>query len=110
MLNSIRFHALASFPFQSEAKNRTPTHGGQGNFGDPCCVETVSAAAGMHGMIGDGMVGSWSDVNQGSRAGKGAAFMAQRHEEPRPEGDRASIRARKRGNSRGAKGGRKVKA
>src|ERR1700746_2992601 len=29
-------------------------------------------------------------------------------EEPRPEGDRASVVAQKRGNARGAKGGRKV--
>ena len=34
-----------------------------------------------------------------------AAGMA---EEPYPEGDRASVVARKRGNARGAKGGRKV--
>jgi len=57
------------------------------------------------------MVGSWSDMNQGSRSGKGAAFMVSRRpEEPRPEGDRASIVAKKRGNARGAKGGRKVEA
>jgi len=31
-------------------------------------------------------------------------------EEPRPEGDRASVVAQKRGNARGAKGGRKVEA
>jgi len=36
--------------------------------------------------------------------------MAQRPEEPCPEGDRASVGAKKRGNARGAKGGRKVKA
>ena len=38
------------------------------------------------------MVGSWRDMNQGSRAGKGTAFMAgRRPEEPCPAGDRASI-------------------
>ena len=31
-------------------------------------------------------------------------------EEPCPEGDRASVVAQKRGNARGAKGGRKVEA
>jgi len=110
MLNSIRFHRLASLQFKGEAENRTPAREGQGNSGNPSRVQTVSAAAGIDGMVGDGMAGSWSDVNQGSRAGKGAAFMAQRHEEPRPEGDRASIGAKKRGNARGAKGGRKVNA
>jgi hypothetical protein len=111
MLNSIRFHALASFLFQSEAKNRTPTHIGQGNFGNPCCVETVSAVAGMRGMFGDGMAGSWSDVNQGSGAGNSDGVHGlSRSEEPCPEADRASVGAKKRGNARGAKGGRKVKA
>jgi len=35
-------------------------------------------------------------------------MAAGRSEEPRPEGDRAFVVARKRGNARGAKGGRKV--
>ena len=62
-------------------------------------------------MVGDRMVGSWSDMNQGSRSGQGAAFMTDRRsEEPRPEGDRAFVVALKRGNARGAKGGRKVEA
>ena len=57
------------------------------------------------------MVGSWSDMNQGSRFGKGTAFMTGRgSEEPCPKGDRASVVAKKRGNARGAKGGRKVEA
>jgi hypothetical protein len=50
-------------------------------------------------------------MNQGSLFGKGTAFMTdERTEEPCPKGDRASIRAKKRGNARGAKGGRKVEA
>jgi hypothetical protein len=60
---------------------------------------------------GDRMVGSWSDMNQGSRFGKGTAFMTCRgSEEPCPKGDRASVVAQKRSNDRGAKGGRKVEA
>ena len=55
------------------------------------------------------MAGSWSDMNQGSLFGKGMAFMTEeRSEEPCPKGDRAFVRAKKRGNARGAKGGRKV--
>ena len=62
-------------------------------------------------MGGDRMVGSWCDMNQGSRFGKGTAFMNRRgSEEPCPKGDRASIVAPNRGNTRGAKGGRKVEA
>ena len=110
MLNSIRFHALASLPCKGEARNRKPTRIGQGNFGDRRHGRDSERDSGMHGKIGDGMAGSWSDVNQGSRAGKGTEFMAHGSEEPCPEGDRASVGARKRGNFRGAKGGRKVKA
>src|ERR1700730_7496529 len=48
-------------------------------------------------------------MNQGSRTGKGTAFMASRRpEELCPGGDRASVVAKKRGNARGVKGGRKV--
>ena len=48
-------------------------------------------------------------MNQGSRTGKGTAFMVSRRpEELCPGGDRASVVAKKRGNARGAKGGRKV--
>src|SRR5580704_6519975 len=71
--------------------------------------ETVSAGEGMHGVGGDRMAGSWSDMNQGSLFGKGTAFMTGRgSEEPYPKGDRAFVVAEKRGNARGAKGGRKV--
>jgi hypothetical protein len=113
MMNSIRPYPLASLRIQGEAQNRKPTREGQGNFGDRSCVQTVSVAEGMDGVFGDGMAGSWSDVNQGSRSGKrngvhGPACVGP--EEPISEGDRASVRAKKRGNARGAKGGRKVKA
>jgi hypothetical protein len=59
----------------------------------------------MHRVIGDRMVRSWSDMNQGSRTGEGTAFMAdERSEELCPGGDRASVVAKKRGNARGVKG------
>ena len=48
-------------------------------------------------------------MNQGSRTGKGTAFMVSRRpEELCPGGDRASVVAKKRGNARGAKEGRKM--
>src|SRR6202051_1620389 len=110
-LNTIRPDALASLRRVSEAQNRTPTRKGQGNFGDLSSGETVSAGEGKHGGGGDRMAGSWSDMNQGSLFGKGMAFMTdERSEEPCPKGDRAFVRAKKRGNARGAKGGRKVEA
>ena len=84
---------------------------GERQFRDLSLESTVSSKIGMHGVIGDRMVGSWSDMNQGSRTGKGTAFMASRRpEELYPGGDRASVVARKRGSARGAKGGRKVEA
>jgi hypothetical protein len=65
----------------------------------------------MHRVVGDRMDGSWSDMNQGSRPGKGTVFMVcRRPEELYPGGDRAFVVAKKRGNARGAKGGRKVEA
>jgi hypothetical protein len=75
------------------------------------CGETVSAGTGVHRVGGDRMVGSWSDMNQGSRSGKERrSWLQVAPEEPRPEGDRAFVVAMKRGNARGAKGGRKVEA
>ena len=69
----------------------------------------MSSKRGMHGVVGDRMVRSWSDMNQGSRAGKERrSWPLGGPEEPCPEGDRASVVARKRGNARGAKGGRKM--
>ena len=48
-------------------------------------------------------------MNQGSRTGKGTAFMVgRRPEELYPGGDRASVVAKN--NARGVKGGRKVEA
>src|SRR5271157_5695212 len=38
--------------------------------------ETVSAGEGMHGVGGDRMAGSWSDMNQGSLFGKGTLAVA----------------------------------
>ena len=71
----------------------------------------MSAESGVHRVGGDRMVGSWSEMNQGSRAGKERrSWLPVEPEEPYPEGDRASVVASKRGNARGAKGGRKVEA
>jgi hypothetical protein len=55
----------------------------------------------------------WSEVGatriRDHDSGKGTAFMVcRRPEELYPGGDRAFVVARKRGNARGAKGGRKV--
>src|SRR5437764_2556808 len=111
-MNSIRPDALASLRVKGEAWKRKPTRGGQGKSGGLRCGETVSATTGMQGVVGDRMAGSWSDVNQGSRSGNSDGVHGQqsRPEEPSPEGDRASVRAKKRGNARGAKGGRVVEA
>lgn len=111
MMNSIRPDALASLLLKGEAKTGSRPVKGERQIRDLSLESTVSSTIGMHGVIGDRMVGSWSDMNQGSRTGKGTAFMVSRRpEEVYPGGDRASVVARKRGNARGAKGGRKVEA
>ena len=47
-----------------------------GNSATLRAARTVSAGTGVHGVGGDRMVGSWGGMNQGSRSGEGAAFMA----------------------------------
>ena len=111
MMNSIRPDALASLRIEGEAKNGNRPVKGERKFRDLSLESTVSSKIGMHGVCGDRMVGSWSDMNQGSRTGKGTAFMAcRRSEELYPGSDRAFVVAKKRGNAREAKGGRKVEA
>lgn len=110
-MNSIRPDALASLLLKGEAKNGIRPEKGERKIRDLSLESTVSRKTGMHGVVGDRMVGSWSDMNQGSRAGKERrSWQLAKPEEPCPEGDRASVVARKRGNARGAKGGRKVEA
>jgi hypothetical protein len=104
MLNSIRPDSSASLLAYGEARYRMPTRIGQGNFGNPPCGYAVRATEGVDRVTGDGMEGSWRVVNEGSRSG------IRNGVKPSPEGDRASVRALKRGNARGAKGGRKVEA
>ena len=111
MMNSIRPDALASLLPKGEAKNGNRPAKGDRQIRDLSLESAVSSKIGMHGVVGDRMVGSWSGMNQGSRTGKGTAFMVcGRPEELYPGGDRASVVATKRGNARGAKGGRKVEA
>ena len=100
---------MASLLLCGEAKTGNRPVKGERQFRDLSLESTVSSKIGMHGVIGDRMVGSWRDMNQGSRTGKGTAFMVcRRPEELYPGGDRASVVAKKRGNARGVKGGRKV--
>ena len=94
-----------------EAKTGIRPKKGERKIHDLSAGETVSSATGMHGVCGDRMVRSWSDMNQGSPAGEERSSRPQAGpKEPVPQGDRAFIVAKKRGNARGAKGGRKVEA
>ena len=60
-------------------------------------------------MVGDRMVGSWSEVKWGTRSGQGSGVHPRRRgEEPRSEGVRVLVVAKKSRNGDGAKGDRKV--
>jgi hypothetical protein len=111
-MNSIRLYALASLRAYGEAGDRKLTREGRGNSDNLYCGKTVSAViTGMHRVVGDRMVGSYSDVNQGSLSGERKEFMiGVPGPKSLPEGDRASVVVKKRGNVRGAKGGRLVEA
>ena len=76
MMNSIRPDALASMRGRGEAQDGSRPGKGVRQLRGLTCGETVSAGTGVHRVGGDRMVGSWSDMNQGSRSGKEAAFMA----------------------------------
>src|ERR1700687_5429137 len=86
-VNSIRSEDLASLHSSGEAQNKIRL---------PAQREWIAAGGGPQ-MIGDGMVGSSSDVNQGTTAGGERAGRGQ------------SLRSSEEaGNDRGAKGGRDV--
>jgi hypothetical protein len=62
-------------------------------------------------MVGDRMVGSWSEVKWGTRSGRGNGVHGlRRSEEPCPEGVRVLVVAKKSRNGDGAKEDRKVEA
>jgi hypothetical protein len=86
-VNSIRSAGLASQPWHGEAQNEIAL---------PAQREWNAAGGGPQ-MVGDGMFGSSSDVNQGTTAGGERAGRGQ--------SPRSSAEA---GNDRGAKGGRDV--
>ena len=105
-MNSIRPPDLTSLRFNGEVWKRKPTRGGSGRLRQPTRGETVSTALGGQEVVGDRMVSSCCDVKQGSRAEGSDGVHGLVPEEPSPEGDRVPVRAKKRGNARGAKGGR----
>jgi hypothetical protein len=111
MMNSIRPRCIGEPAPLWRSQERKPSREGRAAISRPIPGENREQQIGMHRVVGDRMVGSWSDMNQGSRPGKGTVFMVRRRpEELCPGGDRASVVAKKRGNARGAKGGRKVEA
>jgi len=109
MLNSIRPDAAASLLPKGEARHRKPSAKEKGNCENLCRGQTVGATTtGPYRVVGDGVAGRRRVVKLGSRAGNRTEFMSRKAPKSRPEGDRALVVARKRGNARGAKEGRKV--
>jgi hypothetical protein len=84
-MNSIRPDALASLLLNGEARNGNRPAKGERPIRDLSLERAVSSKIGMHGVVGDRMVRSWSGMNQGSRPGEGTAFMVFR----RPEAQKA---------------------
>ena len=109
MMNSIRPRCIGEPAFLRRSQERKPSRKGGAAISRPIPGEHSEQQIGMHRVVGDRMVGSWSDRDH--EPGKGTAFMVcRRPEEMCPGGDIASVVAKKRGNARGAKGGRKVEA
>ena len=63
---------------------------------------------GPHGVVGDGMVGRYRELTWESWPDRPGVHAAKRRRRARRSAVRAAIVAVKRGNSRGAKGGRKM--
>jgi hypothetical protein len=111
MLKPIRPTALTSLLAKDEVKNRSRSEELR-QLGDSVGEKTVSTPGRELRVIGGRMAGRHCSVNQGSRTGNsdGVHGLISRSEESCPEGDRAFVGARKRGNARGAKEGRDVEA
>jgi hypothetical protein len=87
-----------------------PLKGGSNDRQIPC-INRERGGRESSGMVGDRMVGSWSVVKWGTRSGMGSGVHGwSRPEEPRPEGVRVLVVAKKSRNGDGAKGDRKVEA
>jgi hypothetical protein len=111
MLNSIRPTALTSLLAKDEVWNRMPSQEARRLRRPLLHRASDRRTNGKQRVVGDRMVGRRCEVNQGTRSGNSDGVHGrQRPEEPCPEGDRASVGAKKRGNARGAKGGRDVEA
>ncbi|MBV8376329.1 MAG: hypothetical protein JO279_04930, partial [Verrucomicrobia bacterium] len=63
MMNSIRPDALASLHHSGEAKHGNRPRKRERPFRDLSLEGAVSSKIGMHGVVGDRMVRSWSDIN-----------------------------------------------
>jgi hypothetical protein len=111
MLNSIRFQSAASLLEKGEAREPDVPLSKGGNFMQSHRSEQLRRGRESSGMVGDRMVGSWSEVKWGTRSGKGGGVHGlSGSEEPRPEGVRVLVVAKKSRNGGGAKGDRKVEA
>jgi len=112
MLKPIRPTTLTSLREQDEVENRSRSAKLRGNLVTSWGGETVSTSGRELQVFGGRMAGRHCEVNQGSRSGNSDEVhgLVIRSEESCPEGDRAFVGATKRGNARGAKGGRDVEA
>ena len=110
MLNSIRPDTLASLPLKGEAGDWKLPLTGDGNSDDLHCGDSERGHS--RGVLG---VWRWNggklkQRESGIAIRERMEFMTEGGPKSHPEGDRALVVAKKRGNARGAKGGREVEA
>ncbi len=108
-MNSIRSQMKASLRKNGEA--REPRRSVRSEAKRQTLMLAARAWEETSGMVGDGMVGSCGDVKRGMRSVQGSEVHdPQGSEEPRAEGIRVLVRAKKSRNWDGAKEDRKVEA
>src|SRR5712672_1690502 len=94
MMNSIRSQKKASLRSKGEAREPQPPV--EGLVRRQTLMLAASAWEETSGMVGDGMVGSWSDVKRGTRSGRGnAVHDLKGSEEACLEGVRVLVGAKK---------------
>jgi len=111
MMNSIRYETTASLLDKGEAQETQVGLKRAWLKLRQLSVLTANARKGLSGMVGDRMIGSWSDVKWGTRTVQERLNLDWKQFEARNTGGvRVLVGAKKSRNGDGAKGDREVEA